>query len=180
LVDPSNNRIIGAQESKTPCPMQLTVVATLKDVNRQSLSKESKILLHPSSLYVGLRPAAMVLNGPGEAIRCFVTVTDIDGDRRQGVTVNLKAVETKWYLLSHEVVHQWRVVLTGDVLSRVKHAETHEWTQKTSQKLKQSVTLQFDDEERRKLGFEVNFGPWLEGDRVQISASIVLWPTLQR
>ncbi|ELR17837.1 Alpha2-macroglobulin domain containing protein [Acanthamoeba castellanii str. Neff] len=142
-------KITGKQESKTPAPMSLTAVATLKDVNRQSLSKDSKILLHPSSLYVGLRPAAMVLNGPGEAIRCFVTVTDIDGERKQGVTVNLKAVEKKW----------------------VKDGETLEWKQKTCQKLKQSVTLQFDDEER-KSGFEVNFGPWLEGDRVLISASI--------
>jgi hypothetical protein len=57
----------------------------------------------------------------------------------------------------------------------VKDGETLEWKQKTCQKLKQSVTLQFDDEER-KSGFEVNFGPWLEGDRVLISASIVLCP----
>jgi hypothetical protein len=95
-LSPPNNRITGTQESKTPAPMSLTAVATLKDVNRQSLSIDSTILLHPSSLYVGLRPAAMTLNGPGEAIRCFVTVTDIDGERKQGVTVKLKAVEKKW------------------------------------------------------------------------------------
>lgn len=62
-------------------------------------------------------------------------------------------------------------------IRRVKDSETLEWKQKTCQKLKQSVTLQLNDEER-KSGCEVNFGPWLEGDRVLISASIVLCPLL--
>jgi hypothetical protein len=51
--------------------MSLKVQASVKDLNRQSLSASSSLLIHPSSIYVGLRPAARELTGPGRAHQSY-------------------------------------------------------------------------------------------------------------
>ncbi len=61
-------------------PMSLAVNATVTDVNRQAWSASSTLLVHPASVYVGLRPEKAFVTA-GQAIQLDVVAANIDGER---------------------------------------------------------------------------------------------------
>jgi hypothetical protein len=93
-------------ESVAP-PGANTVVAraTVMDVNRQAWTSETNLLVHPASLYVGLRSERMFVEReqplPIEAI-----VTDLDGRPAPGTTITMRAARMEWRYKNGE----WREV----------------------------------------------------------------------
>lgn len=80
---------------KPPRPYAVTAASSVQDVNRQTWSSTTSLLVHPSSLYVGIRtPRTFVQKG--EKIDVETIVTDIDGNLKAGNSVEIKAVLKDW------------------------------------------------------------------------------------
>ena len=61
--------------------------ASVTDVNRQSFASNLELLVHPSTLYVGIRSTRQYVR-EGEPIDVEAIVTDIDGKAVAGRTVH--------------------------------------------------------------------------------------------
>ena len=80
---------------KPPRPYAITAASSVQDVNRQTWSSTTSLLVHPSSLYVGIRtPRTFVQKG--EKIDVESIVTDIDGNLVAGRDITIKAVLKDW------------------------------------------------------------------------------------
>lgn len=78
-----------------PRPYTITAEASVMDVNRQAWNASSSMLVHPSSLYVGIRsPRTFVQKG--EPLVVQTIVTDLDGKAIAGRTVKVRAVLLDW------------------------------------------------------------------------------------
>ncbi len=72
-------------------PTSVTAVAQVSDVNRQALSAETAMLVHPADVYVGLKTARTFV-GEGEPFDLRLVVTDINGRAVAGREVALRLV----------------------------------------------------------------------------------------
>ncbi|MEW6130615.1 MAG: alpha-2-macroglobulin family protein [Acidobacteriota bacterium] len=78
-----------------PRPYAITAEASVMDVNRQAWNASANLLVHPSSLYVGIRsPRTFVQKG--EPLIIQTITTDIDGKAMPGRTVKVRAVLLDW------------------------------------------------------------------------------------
>ncbi|MBV9243161.1 MAG: hypothetical protein JO314_14270, partial [Acidobacteria bacterium] len=78
-----------------PRPYAITAAASVQDVNRQTWSSTTSLLVHPSSLYVGIKtPRTFVQKG--EKITVESIVSDIDGNVVEGKDAEIKAVLKDW------------------------------------------------------------------------------------
>lgn len=69
--------------------------ATVLDVNRQAWTSGVDLLVHPSSLYVGMKSERMFVQ-QGEPLHVDAIVTDIDGKQVQGKDILIRAVRVAW------------------------------------------------------------------------------------
>ncbi|WP_394832405.1 hypothetical protein LVJ94_38430 [Pendulispora rubella] len=76
-------------------PMNLHVEARLQDVNRQTFASSSNILVHPGSVYVGIRRARAFVRA-GEVIDVATIATDIDGHAMRGRKVTVSSARLDW------------------------------------------------------------------------------------
>ena len=83
-------------ESVNPArPYTISAAASVMDVNRQTWSSSTSLLVHPSSLYVGIKtPRTFVQKG--EKIEVESIVSDIDGNLVTGRDAEIKAVLKDW------------------------------------------------------------------------------------
>jgi uncharacterized protein YfaS (alpha-2-macroglobulin family) len=72
-------------------PSSVVAQALVQDVNRQTLAASATLLVHPSDVYVGLKPARTFVQ-KGEPFDLSVIVTDIDGKALAGRDVALRLV----------------------------------------------------------------------------------------
>lgn len=80
---------------KPPRPYTVTASASVQDVNRQTWSSSTSLLVHPSDLYVGIKtPRTFVQKG--ENINVESIVTNIDGALISGRDVEIKAMLKDW------------------------------------------------------------------------------------
>lgn len=78
-----------------PRPYSVVASASVQDVNRQTWSSSTSLLVHPSSLYIGMKtPRTFVQKG--EKIEIESIVTDIDGNLVAGRDAEIKAVLKDW------------------------------------------------------------------------------------
>jgi alpha-2-macroglobulin len=78
-----------------PRPYSISASASVQDVNRQTWSSTTGLLVHPSALYVGMKiPRYFVQKG--ENIEVESIVSDIDGKLIAGREVEIKAVLKDW------------------------------------------------------------------------------------
>ncbi|MBI2838611.1 MAG: Ig-like domain-containing protein [Acidobacteria bacterium] len=102
-----------------PRPANVVAEAAVMDVNRQSWSASTNMLVHPSSLYVGIRSDRVFVQ-KGEPLRIDSIVSDLDGKAIPGRRVTMHAVRVEWVQRAGE----WReeetdsqqrdIVSTGD------------------------------------------------------------------
>lgn len=78
-----------------PRPYSVTAAASVQDVNRQTWSSSTSLLVHPSSLYIGMKtPRTFVQKG--EKIEIETIVTDIDGNLVAGRDAEIRALLKDW------------------------------------------------------------------------------------
>jgi alpha-2-macroglobulin len=80
---------------KPAMPMSVTANASVTDVNRQTWSSSAALLVHPSSLYVGLKTKRPFVekNTPYDV---DVIGVDLDGKAVPGAKITVKAVRLDW------------------------------------------------------------------------------------
>lgn len=76
-------------------PTSVNAEATVVDVNRQTWSTATPILVHPSTLYVGLKTERWFVES-GRPIEVLAIASDIDGVRKEGVEIAMSAVRLEW------------------------------------------------------------------------------------
>ncbi|HET8781580.1 MAG TPA: alpha-2-macroglobulin family protein, partial [Pyrinomonadaceae bacterium] len=76
-------------------PSTVSVSANVTDVNRQNLNSTTKLLVHPSSLYVGLKTDKTFFE-QGQPLQVQTIVTDIDGNLVERRDVRMVATRLTW------------------------------------------------------------------------------------
>ena len=78
-------------------PRDIRLEATVTDVNRQSWTAKSKLLVHPGDFYVGVRQKGSYVQA-GQNVHVDLVVTDVDGVAAPGRPVNVRMarVESEW------------------------------------------------------------------------------------
>jgi len=78
-----------------PQAISISAEATVQDVNRQTWSTSTPVLVHPAALYVGMKTDRWFV-APGRPINVALVATDIDGERQDGVKIAVKAARLEW------------------------------------------------------------------------------------
>jgi hypothetical protein len=78
-----------------PRPTNVSVSASVVDVNRQAWATSAELLVHPSELYVGLRSERLFVQKGGR-LRVDTIVTDIDGTAIPEREVTVRAERLAW------------------------------------------------------------------------------------
>ncbi len=76
-------------------PVSVVAEATVMDVNRQAWSGSTTLLVHPASLYVGLRGDKIFVD-QGTPLKIDFIVTDLDGKPVADRPVEVKAARLEW------------------------------------------------------------------------------------
>lgn len=107
-------------ESVKPArPYTITAAASVQDVNRQTWSSSTSMLVHPSSLYVGIKtPRTFVQKG--EKIDIDSIVSDIDGNLVKDRSAEIKAVLKDWQFDKGT----WQEVTIDEQVCTVKSSDT--------------------------------------------------------
>ncbi len=83
-------------------PTLVSAVASVTDVNRQSWAASTSMVVHPSSLYVGLRPDRAFVQA-GETLDVDAIVTDIDGAAQTSVPILFRVARVE----THQEQGEW-------------------------------------------------------------------------
>ena len=78
-----------------PRPSSVVAEASVTDVNRQTWTSSTTLLVHPASLYVGLKSDRTFVQ-KGEPLHVQAIVTDLDGLAIAGREVKMRAVLLDW------------------------------------------------------------------------------------
>ena len=78
-----------------PQPHNLSAQATVQDVNRQTWTSSTSVLVHPASLYVGMKSQRTFVEA-GQSLDVQVIVTDLEGKAVKDHPVLLKAYRLDW------------------------------------------------------------------------------------
>ncbi|HEX6124590.1 MAG TPA: alpha-2-macroglobulin family protein [Pyrinomonadaceae bacterium] len=150
---------IDFQSVKPPRPYSVSASASVQDVNRQTWSSTSTLLVHPADLYVGIRtPRTFVQKG--EKIVVESIVTDLDGKLLAGRDVDIKAVLKDWQFDKGA----WKEVTVDEQVCAVKSADAPvncEFVAKQGGRYTITATV-MDDRERFN---ESEFTVWVPGGK---------------
>ena len=95
----------GADGTLPDLPTTVTAQATVTDVNRQAWTSTTDLLVHPSSLYIGLRSARTFVR-EGESLDIESIVTGIDGAAASGRTAQVNAARITWGYVDGQWIEQ--------------------------------------------------------------------------
>jgi alpha-2-macroglobulin len=76
-------------------PFSVRAEAVVMDVNRQAWAGNTSLLVHPSTLYVGMRSERTFVR-QSEPLTIELVVADIDGNAIAGRTINVEAARLDW------------------------------------------------------------------------------------
>ena len=97
ITDASGKHVlkIDFESVKPPRPYAVTASGAVQDVNRQTWSASTSLLVHPADLYVGVKSARNFVQ-KGEKMIVESIVTNIDGEIIAGRDAEIKAVLKDW------------------------------------------------------------------------------------
>jgi alpha-2-macroglobulin len=78
-----------------PQPTSVTAQATVLDVNRQAWTSQTTLLVHPSSVYVGLRGERVFVERE-QPLNIDAIAVDLDGKPVAGLTIKMQAARLDW------------------------------------------------------------------------------------
>ena len=90
-----HNLKIDFESVKPPRPYRVTASSSVQDVNRQTWSSSTSLLIHPADLYVGIKSKRTFVQ-KGEDIKIESIVSDLDGKLVSGKKVEIKAILKAW------------------------------------------------------------------------------------
>lgn len=98
-------------------PYSIEAEASVQDVNRQTFTGKTSLLVHPAKLYVGLRSAKTFVQA-GESFKVETITTDIDGKAVANAPVSLIAELKDW----QQDKGEWKEVVIDTQKCEVKSA----------------------------------------------------------
>ena len=158
--DGKHNLKIDFETVKPPRPYSINAAASVQDVNRQTWASSTNLLVHPSSLYVGLKISRYFVQ-KGENIEVDSIVSDIDGNLVVGRDVEMKAVLRDWRFDKGE----WKEVVLDEQTCNIKSAADAvrcKFTAKEGGRYQITATV-MDDRERFS---ETEITVWVAGGKV--------------
>ena len=90
-----HNLKIDFESVKPPRPYRVTASSSVQDVNRQTWSSSTSLLVHPSDLYVGIKSKRTFVQ-KNENIEIESIVSDLEGKLVAGRNVEIKALLKAW------------------------------------------------------------------------------------
>src|SRR5690554_5282506 len=87
--------------AQPPFPYTVSASGSVTDVNRQTWSSQTEMLVHPSQTYVGIRSEKAFV-GKDEPIEIEAIVSDIDGNLLSGREVEISAARLEWSYINGE------------------------------------------------------------------------------
>lgn len=130
-------------------PMNLELTGQVEDVNRQQWAGRTKMLVHPSDHYVGMRLAKSFIRA-GENIDLDMIVSDIEGNLVGGRAIKVKVARIDWEQQGSEYVEKELDPQTCDATSvAATAADTVRCTFKTAQGGSYRVTAIVKDDHGR-------------------------------
>ncbi|RIK40985.1 MAG: hypothetical protein DCC55_13360 [Chloroflexi bacterium] len=78
-----------------PRPYSVFAEGRVMDVNRQAWAASTSLLVHPSTLYVGMRSTTYFVE-QGQPLEIELIVTDVDGNAIAGVPISMHAARLEW------------------------------------------------------------------------------------
>lgn len=137
--------------------MSFTAEATVEDVNRQRWSASQTVMIHPASVYVGLKPDKGFYEEDDEILVDIVT-SDIDGEIVPGVDVVLTLARLDW----ENQNGQWQQVETDpETCERTSEIDPTQCTFELAEGGNHRLTAQIHDalDRPNQTSFEV----WVSG-----------------
>ncbi|HVE56057.1 MAG TPA: alpha-2-macroglobulin family protein [Pyrinomonadaceae bacterium] len=151
---------IDFESVKPPRPYAITASSSVQDVNRQTWSSSTSLLVHPSDLYVGIKtPRTFVQKN--EKILIESIVSDIDGNLVKDRDVEIKAVLKDWVFEKNAWIEKVIDEQTCSVKSLGDKAQKCEFIAKQGGQYKVTATV-MDDKERFN---ESEFTVWVPGGK---------------
>ncbi len=92
-------------EIDQPRPYSVIASADVMDVNRQSWNASTSLLVHPASLYVGMRSETTFVE-KGEPLVIEAIVTDLDGNAISEQTIGMETARLEWKSRNGEWVEE--------------------------------------------------------------------------
>ncbi|MEZ4225551.1 MAG: alpha-2-macroglobulin family protein [Polyangiaceae bacterium] len=156
-------------------PRLLSFEATVTDVSRQSWSANTKMLVHPASVTVGLKQESRMVTA-GKPIVLDALVTDIDGKAIPGRKVEIRSARLTFTWRGHKRKESREA---GPGCEFVSSAEAQRCVIDTKRGGQYRITAVVSDEHGRKSNTELDswvlsddpaMVPELEGDKVELTA----------
>ncbi len=142
-----------------PRPRTFTAQATVMDVNRQAWTSQTSLLVHPASLYVGLRTLSYFVKR-GIPLDVDLIVTDLDGKPVVDRPVEVRAARLEWKFSGGS----WRQQETDVQTCRVGSAsEAVRCTFETPLGGSYQITAQISDEAGRLNQTQIT--RWVSGEK---------------
>ncbi len=150
---------IDFESANPPRPYNVSASASVKDVNRQTWSATTNLLVHPSELYVGLKTPRTFVD-KGEKISVQSIVTDIDGKLIANRDVKIAARLKDWTFDKGE----WKEETVDEQVCNLKSIEgisNCDFTAKGGGRYTITASV-FDDKERPN---ESELTVWVAGGK---------------
>ncbi len=144
-----------------PRPYNVSASASVQDVNRQTFAGATNLLVHPSSLYVGIKtPRNFVRKGENIVVESIVT--DIDGNLFANRDLNIKAELKDWRFDKGE----WKEVAIDEQNCQIKSADkANKCTFTAKQGGRYTITARVLDD--RELPNESELTVWIPGGQTE-------------
>lgn len=157
---------IKTEEASPPRPFRLEISGAVEDVNRQRWSSSTSLLLHPSSLYIGVRAEKYFIQ-INEPLNIEAIVTDIDGNLVAQHNVQIKAEFFEWQLIKGK----WKEVKVDEQLCSFISSNPFRcsFTAKKGDRLQIKATV-FDEMERPN---ETEITVWISSAKLPEEPEIV-------
>jgi len=139
---------IDFESVKPPRPYTITATSSVQDVNRQTWSSTTSLLVHPSDLYIGIKTDRTFVQ-KGEKINIDSIVSDIDGKLVADRNAEVKAVLKDWQFDKGS----WKEVVVDEQTCSIKSTASNQSTPTCSFTAKQGgqytiTATVMDDKER--------------------------------
>ena len=150
---------IDLERGDPPRPRQVRAEASVTDVNRQAWTAAATLLVHPGSLYVGLRSERLFVE-PGQPLRIDAIVTDLDGRAVPGKKLVVLAERLDW----EQEAGEWKEkAVDPQSCPLVSAAEGVRCTFKTPEGGTYRVTARVEDDAQRPN--ETRLRLWVAGGK---------------
>ncbi|MEZ5308177.1 MAG: alpha-2-macroglobulin family protein [Pyrinomonadaceae bacterium] len=90
-----HNLKINFESVNPPRPYSISASSSVQDVNRQTWSSRTSLLVHPADLYIGLKSERTFVQ-KGEKIKLSSIISDIDGNLESGRAGEVRALLKSW------------------------------------------------------------------------------------